>query len=53
MVQLKRFDVMSGGGKINKTVTFRERLDIAKVMSEDKKVRRLASPCPRHVFGAV
>lgn len=39
VVQLKRFDVMSGGGKINKTVTFREQLDIAKVMSEDKKVR--------------
>lgn len=37
VVQLKRFDVMSGGGKINKTVTFREQLDIAKVMSEDKK----------------
>ncbi len=44
VVQLKRFDVMSGGGKINKTVTFREQLDIAKVMSEDKKVRY---PAPR------
>jgi len=38
IVQLKRFDIMRGGGKINKTVTFREQLDIAQVMSEDKKV---------------
>lgn len=41
VVQLKRFDVMSGGGKINKTITFREQLDIAQVMSEDKKVLAL------------
>jgi len=43
-IQLKRFDVMSGGGKINKTITFRDQLDIAQVMSEDKRVRLTFTP---------
>ncbi len=38
MLQLKRFDVMHGGGKINKSVTFRQQLDISHIMSPEKKV---------------
>jgi len=39
MVQLKRFDMMRGGLKINKPITFTEELDLKSALSAESKVR--------------
>jgi ubiquitin carboxyl-terminal hydrolase 36/42 len=38
VITLKRFDMMQGGGKINKSVVFREDLSLQKVMSRNSPV---------------
>lgn len=38
-ITLKRFDVMRGGGKINKTIVFREELSLARVMAPNAEVK--------------
>lgn len=37
-ITLKRFDFLKGGGKINKSVTFRDSLNLSSVMSLGSKV---------------
>lgn len=39
MVQLKRFDMMRGGLKINKPITFTEEFDLKSALSAESKAR--------------